>query len=113
MIEVKGGLGPKVDLGVDEVDSPIEEGFREESLIKAPLPKDLKCLARPKIRTKIDVIIAISEDILQWNVHRKLRAKIQNHLRERNLKIIHMLIVVQKSPNWQQPQQYPKLMRML
>ena len=111
-IEVRNGPDLKVDLEVEEVDSPIEEGSREESLTKALPPKDPEYLARLKIRTKIDVIIAISEDTLQQSAQRKTRVKPQNPLRERNLKIILMLIVVQKNLSWLWSHPYPKPMRM-
>ena len=109
-IKVRDGPDLKVDLEVGEVDSPTEEDSREESLTKALPPKDPEYLAKPK--TKIDAIIVISEVTLQRSAQRKTRVKPQNPLRERNLKIILMLIVVQKNLNWLQPQPYPKPMRM-
>ena len=99
-IKVRDGPDLKVDLEVEEVDSPIEEDFREESLTKALPPKDPEYLARLKIKTKTDAIIAISEDTSWWSAQRKARVKPQNPLRERNLKIILMLIVVQKNLSW-------------
>ena len=111
-IEVRDGPDLKVDLEVEEVDSPIQEGSREESLTKALPPKDPKYLAKLKIKTKIDAIIAISEDTLQWSAQRKTRVKPQNPQRERNLQIILMLIVVWKNLSWLGPQPYPKPMRM-
>ena len=65
VIKVRDGPDLRVDLKVEEVDSPVEEGSREESLTKALPPKDPEYLARLKIRTKIETIIAISEDISQ------------------------------------------------
>ena len=112
MIEVRDGPDLEVDLEVEEVDSPIEEDSRERSLTKALPPKDPKYLAKPRIRTKIDAIIVIREVTLQQNAQTKIRVKPQNHLRERNLKIILMLIVVQKNLNWPQPQPHLKPMRM-
>ena len=112
MIKVRDGPDLKVDLEVEEVDSPIEEDSREESLTKALPPKDPKYLVKLKIKTKIVAIIAISEDTSQWSAQRKLRVKPQNSLRKRNLKIILMLIVVQKNLSWLWPQPYPKPMRM-
>ena len=111
-IELRDGPDLKVDLEVEEVDSPTEEVSREESLTKALPPKDPKNLAKLRIKTKIDAIIAISEDTLQWSAQRKTRVKPQNPLRERNLKIILMLIVGQKNLSWLWPQPYPKPMRM-
>ena len=112
VIEVRNGPDLKADLEVGEVDSPTEEDSREESLTKALPQKDPEYLAKPKIKTKIDAIIVISKVTLQWSAQRKTRVKPQNPLRERNLKIILMLIVVQKNFNWLQPQPYPKPMRM-
>ena len=108
-IEVRDGPDLKVD---SEVDSPVEEDSREESLTKALPPKDPEYLARLKIKTRIDAIIAISEHTSQWSAQRKTRVKPQNPLKERNLKIILMLIVVQKNLSWLRPQPYPKPMRM-
>ena len=96
-IKVKDGQDLKVDLEVEEVDSPEEEGSREESLTKALPPKDPEYLARLKIKTKIDAIIVISEDTLWQSAQRKTRVKPQYPLRERYLKIILMLIVVWKN----------------
>ena len=112
VIEVKDGPDLKVDLEAEEMDSPIEEDFREESLTKALPPKDPEYLAKLRIKTKIDAIIAISENTSQWSGQRKTRVKPQNPLRERNLKIILMLIVGQRNLRWLQPQPYPKPMRM-
>ena len=112
VIEVRDGPDLKVDLEVEEVDSPVEEDSREESLTKALPPKDPEYLARLKTKTKIDAIIAISKDISWQSAQRKTRVKPQNPLRGRNLKIILMLIVVRKNLSWLWPQPYPKPMRM-
>ena len=112
VIEVRDGPDLRVDLEVGEVDSPAEEDSREGSLTKVLPPKDPEYLAKLRIKTRIDAIIAISEDTLQWSAQRKTRVKPQNPLRERNLKIILMLIVVQRNLSWLWPQPYPKPMRM-
>ena len=93
-IEVTDGPDLRVDLEVGEVDSPAEEDSREECLTKVLPPKDPEYLAKLKIKTRIDAIIVISEDTLQRSAQRKTRVKPQNPLRERNFKIILMLIVV-------------------
>ena len=110
-IKVRDGPDLQVDLEVKEVDSPTEEDSREESLTKVLPPKDPEYLAKLRIKTKIDAIIAISEDTSQRSAQRKTRVKPQNPLRERNLKIIFMLMVVQRNLSWQWPQPYPKPMR--
>ena len=112
VIEVRDGPDLRVDLEVGEVDSPAEEDSREESLTKVLPPKDPKYLAKLRIKTKIDAIIAISEDTSQRSAQRKTRVKPQNPLWERNLKIILMLIVVQRNLSWLWPQPYPKPMKM-
>ena len=111
VIEVKDGLGIKVDLEAEEVDSPVKEDFREENLIKALPPKGPECLAKRKIKIKIDVIIAIREDTLQRNAPIIIKVKPRNPPKERSLKITHMPTVAQKNPNWPQPQPYLKHMR--
>ena len=78
---------------VEEVDSPEEEGSREESLTKALPPKDPEYLARLKIKTKIDAIIVISEDTLWQSAQRKQGSNL-NISEGKILKIILMLIVV-------------------
>ena len=65
MIKVRDGRDIKVDLEAEEVDSPIEEDFWEENLTKALPPKGPECLAKQKIKIRIDVIIAIREDTSQ------------------------------------------------
>ena len=71
-IEVRDGPDLKVDL---EVDSPIKEDSREESLTKALPPKDPEYLKKLKIKTKIHAITAISEDTSQQSAQRKTRVK--------------------------------------
>ena len=110
-IEVRDGPDLRIDLEVEEVDFPTGEDSREESLTKVLPPRDPKYLVKLKIKTKIDAIIVISEVTLQWSAQRKTRVKPQNPLRERNLKIILTLIVVQRNLSWLQPQPYPKPMR--
>ena len=75
VIVVRDGPDLKVDLEVEEVDSPIEEDFREESLTKALPPKDPECLAKQKIKIRIDAIIVIREDTSQWSALRKIKVK--------------------------------------
>ena len=64
-IEVRDGPDLRVDLEVGEVDSPTEEDSREESLTEVLPPKDPEYLAKLRIKTRIDAIIAISEDTSQ------------------------------------------------
>ena len=111
-IEVRDGPDLRVDLEVEEVNSHAEEDSREESLTKVPLPKDPEYPAKLRIKTRIDAIIATSKDTSQQNALRKTRVKPQNPPRERNLKIILTLIVVQRNLSWLRPQPYPKPMRM-
>ena len=63
--KVKDGPGRKVDLEVEEEDSPIEEDPREGSLIKAALQRDPMYPAKLKTKTRTDVTIAIRGDTLQ------------------------------------------------
>ena len=105
---MRDGPDLKVDLEAEEVDSPIEEDFRKESLTKALPPKDPECLAKQKIKIRIDAIIAIREDTSQWSAPRKIKVKPQNLLKERSSKITLMPTVAQKKPNWLQPQPYLK-----
>ena len=65
LTEAKDGPDQKVDSEVEEEDSPAEEDSREGSLIKAPLRRGPVYPARPKIKTEINVIIAIRGDISQ------------------------------------------------
>ena len=108
MIEVRDGPDLRADSEVEEVDSPIGEDSREESLTKVLPPRDPKYLVKLKIKTKID----ISKVTSQRSAQRKTRVKPQNPLRERHLKIILTLIMVQRNLSWLQPQPYPKPMRM-
>ena len=108
---VKDGPGQEVGPEEEEEDSPIEEDSREENLTKAPPPRGPKYLVKLKTKTKIDAIIAISEDTLQLNAPRKIKVSPRNLLTGRSLKIILMPMEVQKNPNWLWPQPYPKLMK--
>ena len=74
-IKVRDGPDPRVDLEVEEVDSPTGEDSREESLTKVLPPRDPKYLVKLKIKTKIDAIIVISEVTLQRSAQRKTRVK--------------------------------------
>ena len=111
-IEVRVGQNLKVDSEVEEVYSPIEEDSREESLTRVPPLRDPKYLAKLKIKIKTDATIVIKEVILQRSVQRGTRAKPRNPPRERNLRTILMLTVVQRNLSWPQPQPYPRPMRM-
>ena len=71
--EAKDGPDQKVDSEVEEEDSPAEEDSREGSLTKAPLQRGPVYLARLKIKTKIDVIIAIKGDTSQPIALREIR----------------------------------------
>ena len=59
---VKDGPGREVGSEEEEEDSPVEEDSREENLTKAPPPRGPEYLVNLKTKTKIDAIIAISED---------------------------------------------------
>ena len=59
------GQDLKVDSEVEEVDSPIEEDSREESLTRVPPLRDPKYLVKLKIKIKTDAIIVIKEVTLQ------------------------------------------------
>ena len=74
-IEVRDDPDLRVDLEVGEVDSPTEEDSREESLTRVLPPKDPEYLAKLKIKTRIDAIIAINKDTSQWSAPRKTRVK--------------------------------------
>ena len=111
-IEVRVGQDLKANSEVEGEDFLIEEDSREESLTRVLPLRDPKYLVMLKIKIKTDAIIVIREVILQWSVQRKTRAKPQNPLRERNLRTIPTLIVVQRSLSWLWPQPYPKPMRM-
>ena len=104
--KVKDGPDQKVDSEVEEEDSPAEEDSREGSLIKAPLRRGPMYPARLKIKTKIDVIIAIRGDILQPIALREIR--LQGLLKERSLRITLMPMEGQKNLSWLWPQPCPK-----
>ena len=113
VIEVRVGQDLKVDSEVEGVDSLVEEDSREESLTRVLPLRDPEYLVKLKIKIRTDAIIVIREVTLQQSVQRKIRAKPQNPLRERNSRIIPMLIVVQRNLSWLWPQPYPRPMRML
>ena len=108
MTEVKDGPDQKVDSEAEEEDSPAEEDSREGSLIKAPLQRGPMCPARLKIKTKIDVIIAIRGDTLRPNALREIRLSLLSLLRERSLRIILTPMEAQKNLSWLQPRPCPK-----
>ena len=108
---VKDGPGQEVDSEEEEEDSPIEEDSRKENLTKAPPPRDPEYLVKLKTKTKIDAIIAITEDTLRLNALRKIKVSPRNLLRGRRFKIILMPMEVQKNPNWLWLQPCPKLMK--
>ena len=110
--EVRVGRDLKADSEVQEVDSPIEEGSRGESSIRVLPPRDPEYRVKLKTKIKTDVITVISEVTLQQSAQRKARAKPQSPQRERNLRIIHMPIVVQRNLSWLWPRPYPRPMRM-
>ena len=105
----KDGPGHEEDPKEEEEDSPTKEDSKEGSLTKVPPQKDPKYLA--KLKTKTAVTIATSEDTLQLNALRKIRARLRNLLRERSLKTIVMPMEVQKNPNWPQPPPCPRPMK--
>ena len=74
-IKVRVGRGLKVDLEVEEVDFPIEEDSREESLTRVPPLRGLEYLAKLEIKIKTDAITVIKEATLQRSVQRGTRAK--------------------------------------
>ena len=110
--EVRVGQDLKANSEVQEEDSPIEEDSRGESSIRALPPRDSEYRVKLKTKIKTDVITVISEVTLQQNAQRKTRAKPQNPPRERNSRIIPMLIVVQRNLSWLRPRPYPRPMRM-
>ena len=73
--------------------------------------KDPKYSAKLKTKTKTNVTIATSENILQLNALRRIRVSLRNLLRERSLKITLTPMEVQKNPNWPQPQPCPGPMK--
>ena len=111
--EAKDGPDQKVDSKVEEEDSPTEEDSREGSLIKAPLQRDPMYPVRLKIKTKINVIIAIRGDILQLIALREIRLSLQSLPKERSLRTILTPMEAQKNLSWLQPQPYPKPMKKL
>ena len=76
--EVKDGPDQRVDTEAEGEDSPAEEDSREGSLTKAPLQRDPVYPVRPKIKTKIDVIIAIRGDISQLIALREIRLSLKS-----------------------------------
>ena len=112
-IEVRVGQDLKADSEVEGVDSLVEEDSREESLTRVLPLRDPEYLVKLKIKIKTDATIVIREVTLQRSVQRKIRARPRNPLRERNLRTIHPLIVVQRNLSWLWPQPYPRPMRML
>ena len=103
----KDGPGQEEDSKEEEEDSPAKEDSKEGTLTKVPPQRDPKYLAKLKTGTKTTVTIATSEDTLQPNAPRKIRASLRNLLRERSLKIILLPMEVQKNPNWPQPHSCP------
>ena len=76
--EAKDGQDQKVDSEAEEEDSPTEEDSREGNSIKAQLQKDPMYPARPKIKTKINVIIAIRGDTSRPIALRETRLSLQS-----------------------------------
>ena len=103
MTEVKDGPDQKVDSEAEEEDSPTEEDSREGSSIKAPLQRGSMCPARLKIKTKIDVIIAIRGDTLRLIALREIRLSLQSLPKERSLRITLTPMEVQKNLSWLWP----------
>ena len=81
---------------------------REGSLTKAPLQRDPVYPVRLKMKTKINVIIAIRGDISQPIALREIRLSLQSLLKERSLRITLMPTEVQKNLSWLRPQPCPK-----
>ena len=108
--EVKDGPDQRVDSKAEGEDSPAEEDSREENLTKAPLQiqRDPVYPVRLKIKTKIDVIIAIRGDILQPIALREIRPSLQSLLKERSLRITLTPMEVQKKLSWLWLQPCPK-----
>ena len=82
MTEVKDGPDQKVDSEAEEEDSPAEEDSREGSLTRPPLQRDPVYPVRLKIKTKINVIIAIRGDISEPIALREIRLSLQSLLKE-------------------------------
>ena len=108
MTEAKDGPDQKVDSEAEEEDSPTEKDSREGSLTKSPLQRDPIYPVRLKIKTKIDVIIAIKGDTLWLIALREIRLSLQSLPKGRSLRIILMPMEVQKNLSWLQPQPCPK-----
>ena len=106
--EVKDGPDQRVDSEAEGENSPTEEDSREGSLIKAPLQRGPVYPARPKIKTKINVIIAIRGDISQPIALREIRLSLQSLLKERSLRITLTPMEVQKNLSWLWPQPCPR-----
>ena len=107
-IEVMAGPGVRVGSEEEKKDFPEEVDFRVKSLIKAQQPKDPEYLGKRWIRIKIDVSIAINQDISQQIALRKVRILVRTLQRAKSLRTIPMLMEVLKSPNWPQQQHYPR-----
>ena len=73
--EERDGQDLRADSEVEEVDSPVEEDPREESLTRVLPPRDPEYLVKLKIKIKTDAIIVIREVTLQWSAQRKTRTK--------------------------------------
>ena len=108
MTKAKDGPDQKVDSEVGEEDSPTEEDSREGSLIRAPLQRGPMYPARLKIKTKIDVIIAIRGEISQPIALREIRPSLQSLPKERSLRTTLTPMEVQKNLSWPWPQPCPK-----
>ena len=108
MTEAKDGPDQKVDSEAEEEDSLAEEDSREGSSIKAPLQRGPMYPARLKIKTKIDVIIAIRGDTSRPIAMREIRLNLQSLPKERSLRITPMPTEVQKNLSWLWPQPCPK-----
>ena len=106
--KAKDGPDQRVDSEAEGEDSPAEEDSREGSLTKAPLQRDPMYPVRLKIKTKIDVIIAIRGDISQPIALREIRPSLQSLPKERRLTITFMPMEVQKNLTWLRPQPCPK-----
>ena len=106
--EVRDGRNLRANSEVQEVDSPVEEDSRGESLIKVLPPRDPEYRVKRRTEIRTDAITVISEVTLQLSAQRKARAKSQNPQRGRNLRIIPMLMVVRRNLSWLWPRPYPK-----
>ena len=97
--KVKDGPGQRVGSEEEEEDSAVEEDSREGNLTKAPLLRDPLYPGNLKTKTKIDAIIAISEDTLWPTALREIRDSPRSLLRERSLKTIPTPMEVLKNPS--------------